>query len=65
MKWYKKQLDEILAAKAKEEKPKKAAETKSKAAHSFDAKKLTAKGKNNFVSPVAARNRNRSKTDSL
>ncbi len=64
MKWYKKQLDEILAAKAKEEKPKKAGE-KSTARHSFDAKKLTAKGKNNFVSPVAARNRNRSKTDSL
>ena len=68
MKWYKKQLAEKLkqieAAKpvSKKKKVEETKVVKNPARHSFDPKALTGK-KNNFVSPVAARNKNRKKTD--
>ena len=62
MKIYKKQLQEKLK-KEQEGKPKSEKDAKKNPArHSFDPKALTGK-KNNFVSPVAARNKNRKKTD--
>jgi hypothetical protein len=62
MKWYKKQLKEILDSQDRDKKTKKDDKVKNPPRHSFSAKPAL-KGKNNFVSPVAARNRNRSKTD--
>ncbi len=60
MKWYKKQLAEKLK-KLDEDKPKTEAGKKT-TKHNFIPNSLGSK-RNNFVSPVAARNRNRKKTD--
>ncbi|MDO8509937.1 MAG: hypothetical protein Q7S24_02230 [bacterium] len=63
MKWYKKQLDKLLAEKTESTKSEKTTATKKTASRSFDGKKIG--GGKNFVSPVAARNRNRKKTDCI
>lgn len=62
MKWYKKQMDKILAEQGKSagDAP---SEKKSSFVRSLDKGKKTA-GKNNFFNPVVARNLNRPKTDS-
>lgn len=62
MKIYKKQLEAILKkTEGKKSKSKKEV-VKNPARHSFDVKALSGKN-SNFVSPVAARNKNRKKTD--
>ncbi len=63
MKWYKKQLDQLKkSSKSETEEPVKTTHPKPK--QSFGAKKIIA-NKNSFSNPVAARNRNRPKTDSI
>ncbi len=63
MKWYKKQLDKLIADKKASAKSEKATPIKKEIGRSFDGKKIG--GSKNFVSPVAARNRNRKKTDCI
>lgn len=60
MKWYKKQLEKLMADKKKTPTTDKSV-AKKETGRSFDGKKIS--GGKNFVSPVAARNRNRKKTD--
>jgi len=62
MKWYKKQMDKLKASEPP--KPDKKAVSKKTSGQSFDAKKMWAK-KHTFPNPVAARNRNRPKTDAI
>jgi hypothetical protein len=62
MAWYTKQLKAL--EKSKEAKKKKTSMPAKKSGTSFQAEKIK-NTKNSFPSPVSARNRNRSKTDSL
>lgn len=63
MKWYKKQMDKILAEQGKTATEEESDLKKNTLARSFDERKKIAP-KNTFVNPVVARNLNRPKTDS-
>lgn len=63
MKWYKKQLDKLMTSQKESTKSEKTDTTKKEPNRSFSGKKTG--GTKNFVSPVAARNRNRKKTDCI